>query len=115
MEVNRKSLEGVPLLEVTGDIDHLFADDFQQAVRDALDGSGKLFIDLHGCDYIDSGGIAVLLTVIRELGPGGWVGVIGAGDNVLRLLRIVGLTQLPTFRVFQDVQEALEALGDVDR
>lgn len=115
MEIEKGSLAGVPLLKIAGDIDHLVSDEFDRAVNGALDGSGRLLLDLAGCDYLDSGGISVLLTVVRDLGAGGLLGVLGCGDNVLRLFQIVGLTALPTFRVFSGPEEALEALDGAYR
>jgi anti-sigma B factor antagonist len=112
MEIHEDSLHGVPLLAITGDVDHSTAPELDQALNKTL-GSGKerLLVDLTGCRYVDSGGLAVFLYLARRIRPRGWLGVLGADRNVYRLFEIVGLMQEPTFRMF-DRREDVAALLD---
>ena len=106
MEIREGSLQGFPLLTVVGEIDHSTAEEFDEAVERGFTADTGLFLDMAGCPYLDSGGLAVLLSLVRQARPKGWVGVIGASLNLVRLLEIVGLTNDPYFHLFGDSDEA---------
>jgi anti-sigma B factor antagonist len=68
MEVLATALLGVPVLKVTGDLDHLTAPALEKAVQEAFRVNGtRLLFDLTGCPYLDSGGLSVLLYALREV------------------------------------------------
>ena len=112
MEIRGDSLHGVPLLAVLGDVDHSSAPDLDRAIRDALrDDDPRLVMDLTSCPYIDSGGLAVFLYLVRGLRSDGWLGIVGADRNIYRLFDIVGLMREPGFRMFDRVEEAEALVG----
>ncbi len=112
MEIFLASLSGIPLLQIVGDVDHFTAPALEAAAREALAlDSGRLLFDLTDVPYLDSGGAGVFLTLDRDLQARGWVGVIGANPNLLRIFEIVGLTSRPSFRVFARTEDA-SALGE---
>jgi anti-sigma B factor antagonist len=111
MQLTSSYLLDVPLLEVAGEIDHSTAPILQEAINQELDSGCRLIlIDLTAVDYIDSGGIAVLLAAMRRVRSTGWVGVIQPTDVVRRLLDMVGLTIDRGFRAFADRDEAVEGV-----
>jgi len=113
MEVFQASLSGIPLLRIVGDVDHFTAPELETVASDALaPESGRLLFDLGAVPYIDSGGAGLFLTLERDLRPGGWVGVIGANANLLRIFEIVGLTSRPAFRVFARAEDVSAVLSD---
>jgi len=112
MEIRGDSLGGVTLLVITGDVDHSTAPDLDRAVRDALqEDDPRLIIDLTSCRYIDSGGLSVLLYLVRCTRSHGWLGVIGADRNLCRLFETIGLLQEPAFRMFAGTEEAAALAG----
>ena len=114
MRVARKDLSGQPLLEVVGDVDHSASPLLLGAVEEALGGGAShILFDLASCPYLDSAGIGVLLEALKAVKPAGWLGVIAARTDVLRLLSIVGFTIDPSFRSFSSVGEARTALGQL--
>jgi anti-sigma B factor antagonist len=115
MEVFQASVSGIPLLRIVGDVDHFTAPALDVAAREALalDG-GHLLFDLTAVPYLDSAGAGVFLTLDRDMDPPGWVGVIGASSNLLRIFEIVGLMSRPSFRVFTRAEDASTALSDID-
>lgn len=113
MEILETSLFGVPLLRVTGEVDHYTSPVLDQAAANALRlDSSRLLLDLTGCLYLDSGGLAVLLSVVGRVRAKGWLGVIGANSRLLRLFEVVGLKTEPAFRAFGDREEAHEWLTE---
>jgi anti-anti-sigma factor len=112
MEIHGDSLLGVPLLAISGDVDHSTAADLDRAVQENLrPDNQRLLVDLTSCRYIDSGGLAVFLYLARRLRSQGWLGVIGANRNVHRLFEIVGLMQEPGLRMFSRREEAAALIG----
>jgi anti-sigma B factor antagonist len=112
MEIRGESLLGVPLLAISGDVDHSTASELDQAVQQTLAPEDqRLIVDLTSCRYIDSGGLAVFLYLARRVRPDGWLGVVGADRNIHRLFEIVGLMQEPGFRMFARREEAAALLA----
>lgn len=99
MQVVYKHLSGQPLLQVSGDVDHMSSAELLRAVDEALSGEAShLLFDLSACTYLDSGGDSVLLQALGRVRPAGRLGVIAAQPQVLRILSIVGITVDPCFR-----------------
>src|SRR5659263_306249 len=68
MQVTSSQLLSVPMLEVRGEIDHGNAQFLTQAIDEPLDrGESILLLDLTAVDYMDSGGVSVLLSTVRRL------------------------------------------------
>jgi anti-anti-sigma factor len=64
-----------------------------------------LVFDFSECYFMDSGGIAVLLALLRRLRQRGWLGVIAPDPHLLRIFEIVGLTADANFRIFPSEAE----------
>lgn len=112
MEIRGDYLLGVPLLAISGDVDHSSAPVLDRAVQENLRADDqRLIVDLTSCRYIDSGGLAVFLNLARRLRSHGWLGVVGANRNVRRLFEIVGLMQEPGLRMFSRPEEAMALIG----
>ena len=107
MELTASHCGEIPLIEVRGDVDHTAQSDLAEAARAALGDDGRrILFDLTDCPYMDSGGLSVLLSLLRRARPDGFVGVIAPRSDLLRIFEIVGLTSDKCFRVFADRQAA---------
>jgi anti-anti-sigma factor len=112
MEVPVSVVSGVPMLKVCGDIDHLTAPGVEKAAKESIGPDGlRLLLDLGNCNYIDRGGLSVLLSTLRRVKGRGWLGVVAPNPNILRLFEIVGLSSDPDFRIFASFGEATVGLG----
>ena len=101
------SLHGVPMLTIVGEADHTVGPELTQAVRRALDSGGAhIFLELGACPYLDSGGLNVLVQLVHDVEPAGWVGVIQASRMILRLLELIGLTTYGGLRIFENLEDA---------
>jgi anti-anti-sigma factor len=94
-------------IRVEGELDLAVADRLQEAIERCPD--DQTLIDLEGCEFIDSTGIAVILRAHGESAEdgAGRIVVHSASDQVLRVLTITGLIGIGL--VFE-TREA--ALGD---
>jgi anti-sigma B factor antagonist len=113
MDVTMTKLGKTPLLETRGDIDHNTCRSVETALSEVLaDGNDIVLLDLSQVTYIDSGGLSVLLSGVRQLRDRGWLGVIDPNPNVRRLLEIVGLLVDPNFHLFEGRDAAHRALAE---
>jgi anti-anti-sigma factor len=88
---------GVRVLEVHGEVDLAVASQLQKAIERALD-ADRVLVDLAGCDFLDSTGIAVLIRGREALATsGGELSICNPGRQVLRVLEVTGLTRLDGF------------------
>jgi anti-sigma B factor antagonist len=111
MEVRVTNLNETPLIEAQGDIDHSTCGSIEASLGEVLKTSSEnVLIDLSQVTYIDSGGLSVLLSGVRQMRDRGTLGVIGPNKNVQRLLEIVGLLVDPSFQVYEDRESAAAAL-----
>lgn len=91
-------------------LDAAAAPDFKREVESILNGHDRVLLDLATVKFIDSTGLGALVAMVKQMGAGGKVAVIGAGAPVERLFRI---TQLDTvFRLCEDEGEAHAILAE---
>lgn len=97
--------DGCREIEIEGELDMAVADRLQQALAD---GQGdRILISLKSCQFIDSTGIAVILSANH--GNGSRLVLHSPRDQVLRILEVTGLTS--NGYVFADREQALSALA----
>ena len=113
-EVKVGDLEhGVRAIAVRGELDLSTAPDLEVPLEQALEsGEGSLLIDLSGCEFIDSTGIALIVRAWQRLdgGENGRTLVIcSQNDQVRRVLEITGLEL--SIPVHETRDEALAVLG----
>jgi anti-anti-sigma factor len=114
MKITEGEIRGLPLLVVDGDLDHSTSADIRDAVDAILRGAyppQNLLIDLTDCAYLDSGGLGVLFTALRELPPGGWLGLIGVSPELKRILTYAGLLDIERLRFFSSPGDAAASLA----
>jgi anti-anti-sigma factor len=81
---------GLTVIEVRGELDLAVAEDLR-AVLSGVE-ANRVVVDLEGCEFIDSTGIAVLLLAAREFADEDRaLEVSGANGQVLRVLEVSGL------------------------
>jgi anti-anti-sigma factor len=114
MNLTESTINGIPLIVVEGDLDH----SSKQAALDAVSGILKgpypprnLLFDLTDCAFVDSGGLSVLLSVLGQLRPGGWLGLIGVSTGPLRLLTYTGFLDTDNVRFFNSPSDAAASLA----
>ena len=92
-------------IRVEGELDLAVADELDEAIGRSPD--GQTLIDLEGCEFIDSTGIAVIVRAhrARAEGSGGPIVVHSPCHQVLRVLTVTGLTG--NGLVFENRDEAL--------
>ncbi len=106
--------EIVPVIEITGEVDYFRAPELESAIDDLiLDGNRNLLFDFSKADYIDSGGIEVLIGTLRKISKVGRLNFVSSNDDVVRLLDLVGVSRYSTFSLFSSKDEAIEDFKEV--
>jgi anti-anti-sigma factor len=96
------------VIELDGELDLAVIGDFEESLERAR-GYRLVLIDLSGCEFLDSTGIAAVVRAHRDLAAEGCtLATFGAEHQVLRVLSLTGLTE--NGLVFEDAEQALEAL-----
>jgi anti-sigma B factor antagonist len=96
------------VIELKGELDLAVAGDFEESLERAK-GYRVVLIDLSGCEFLDSTGIAAVVSAHRDFADEGRrLAAFGAEYQVLRVLSLTGLTE--NGLVFEDAEQALEAL-----
>jgi anti-anti-sigma factor len=103
-----------PAVKAEGEIDLSNIDELRVAFDAAIGRSPKGFvIDLKDIEYIDSAGVAVVISAYRRISKaGGVLGVVRpASPAVRRVLDLIGLQTLPSVVVTDDAETALQELS----
>lgn len=87
-----ESRQGGSVVTMFGELDLASAPGLRQALDRAIDDPGRVELDMRGCSFIDSTGIATLVGAARRLREDGRVLQIrGARERVRRILQLAGL------------------------
>lgn len=97
-----RRIHGLPLIELTGDVDGFTAPALQsQLLRLVETGDADLLISLSSVGFIDSLGIGMLVAVHgRAAEQGGSLRVLCDNRSIYRALEVAGLTR--AFPVYRD-------------
>ena len=110
-----ETIEGAwPVVKADGEIDLSNTDELRSALDSAIGRSPKGFvIDLQDIVYIDSAGVAVMISAYRRISKAGGVLAVvrPASPAVRRVLDLIGLHMLPGIIVADDAQAAQEELS----
>lgn len=108
MEVNKKNVDGTPVVTVTGRVDAVTAPDLETEFNSCIDDGGTAIIaDLSGLEYISSAGLRVILAAAKRLKTsGGDILLAGLTGPVKEVFEISGFYSI--FKVFDSPDEALK-------
>lgn len=111
MKVSTRFLDGVPVIDVEGDVDmHTSPALLLALTRAADDHPAVIVVNLARVDFMDSSGVATLVQALKQVRPrGGQIRLAAPGGNVLRVFRLSNLTSL--FPDYPSVPEAVSGRG----
>lgn len=111
MKITQQLLGAVPVVRVFGDVDRVHAPALEKAFRVHLRaGNHRILLDLSSCSYIDSAGLAAIMTTVSELRDDGLLAIVVPNASIRRLLDIVGLYEHRRCAIFKDEPEAVAVL-----
>jgi anti-sigma B factor antagonist len=106
MDVRFDEKDGILVVTPLGArLDAIEAPDFRAKVGERAQGRAVVVLDAAPLAFIDSSGLAALISVLKRMAPGGALRIAGPADAVKNLLRITRLEKI--FPSFADVNQAL--------
>ena len=96
-QFNVTTLEGVPVVLITGDLDQYSTPRFRSVVSELVEkGLKNLVVDMSEVRFLDSGGMSGLIFAIKCLSAmGGRLSLANCNPRIARKLDIGGLTKMP--------------------
>lgn len=81
------------LIKINRPIDHFSAEKYKKYIFKIIDeGQTQIMLDFDKVDYLDSGGVALVIDIIKKIRPlGGVLNIINVDSNVNRIFEIAGL------------------------
>lgn len=110
LETSVRSNNGIPVIDVSGEIDLYTAPAFRDILRQAVDdGHRRILVNMSRVRYVDSSGFGTLLGATKRLRPtGGSINLVGCNPSIQKMLRVTRLSTV--FGVFDAEDEAIAAL-----
>lgn len=111
MDIDRHDVGQVAVVAVRAPrLDGATAPRFKSYMVDlTLTGVGRIALDLSGVDFMDSIGLASLMSSVKTMGPRGEIVLFGLNDKLRKLFSITKLDR-GVFRIFPGEAEAVAAL-----
>ena len=106
MDVQVESLGDVVVIKPTGTLDASNSKKFKQQACPAAEASSKVLVDLSGISVIDSSGLAVLLSLLRQVNARGGDFKLCAPTRAVRTV----LELVRMHRVIDTLNDRAEAL-----
>jgi anti-sigma B factor antagonist len=114
LEIRRESLSGQrAVLALEGRLDALTALELKEEIRGRVDaGQAQLIVDLSGVPFIDSSGLAALVSGLKATRQaGGALKLVGLNEQARTVLRLTKLDRI--FALYPDRAAAEAALPDL--
>lgn len=104
IDIHEKDNYGI--LNLKGELT-LFAENaVNEAIAEFIDDSKNIIMNFAEVNYINSAGIAILISVITELRKkGGTLKFVGLTDHYKKIFNMVGLTQFGN--IYNSIEEAI--------
>jgi anti-sigma B factor antagonist len=98
MDIEKKIDDGVVLLEVSGELTAVTAEQLSTAVEQAITEANKMILDFKDLDYLASAGLRVILNTQKKFNAlkGGLV-IRNVSEDVMNVFEMTGLNDVLTF------------------
>jgi len=109
LKTNIRQQNGVHILDVIGRIDSSVAPKLEEELNNLISqGVIKIIVNFKEVSYISSGGLRVLLAVIKQLKTkNGDLKLYGMKPNIYKIFKLVGFTSI--FKIYESEEEAVLA------
>ena len=101
----------VPVIHIDGEVDHFTGGELERVADEALGDRGCIVLDLSRCPYMDSGGLAVLFSLLLRVRGQGTLGLVSPTADLRRILDITGITSDTSVRIFANEEDMRRSLG----
>ena len=96
LNITKQSENGKAVINLSGDLDTLTADELRNEVDGFLEGVTDMTLDLEGLDYITSAGLRVILDIQKTMDNQGEMRVLHVCEDVMDVFELSGFTKILT-------------------
>ena len=101
---------GTCFVTLAGEFDRANVGELATEIETCLKEASSVLFDFEAVTFINGAVMSLLHDVLARLGDGGWLGVARPLPGIEKLLGVAGLSDLPNFRIFSTLKEALEVV-----
>jgi anti-anti-sigma factor len=101
---------GACFVTLAGEFDRTNVDQLAKDIESCLNDASTVLFDFGAVTFINGAVMSLLHDVLERLGDGGWLGIARPLPRIEKLLDVAGLSDLPNFRIFPTLKEALDAI-----
>ena len=110
MEINRRLVEQVTVVEIVGDIDAKSVLQAQEQLLPLVQPGIGLLLDMRGVTYMSSSGLRMLLSLYRQVSSyNGSIALANLSEEIKDTMSVTGF--LRYFTIYDTVDAALAAMG----
>lgn len=111
LRIMTRTLEGIPIVELSGELDAYTCARFRDAMVDSIEaGNPSVVIDMSAVEYIDSSGLGTLVGGLKRASEkSGKIAVVCSSNQIRKVFEITGLEKV--FPLFEDPLEAAQSLA----
>ena len=99
LQIRVERSTGPPVVRLAGELDMESAPKVRQTLEELIGSEGRFELDLAAVTFIDSSGLHLLLDTANRLNGSGPLTLTSVPPRVLRVMKIVGLTDAPSLNV----------------
>lgn len=109
VQLNVRMVDGIPVLDVAGELDIYTSPKLKSAMADLLgEGHARFIVNLVNTTYLDSTALSVLTAALKQSqASGGNVGLIYTQPQIEKIFTITGLHEV--FPIFRSESDAVRA------
>jgi anti-sigma B factor antagonist len=107
--VSTKAVDGVQVISIEGSIDSNTAPAVQEQVLAAMEGKGKVVLDMSKVNYLSSAGLRMLLLMYRQMkSTNGRLVLVGVAEEIVDVMRSTGFADF--FIMADNLDSGIKAL-----
>lgn len=92
-----KNQDGTTLtIAIEGRLDTATAPNFENEIRDSLDGIETLILDFYNLEYVSSAGLRVILTAQKIMNQQGNMKIQNVNEDIMDVFEITGFSDILT-------------------
>lgn len=96
LNINKKA-NGTSLTAILeGRLDTTTAPDLEKELKDSLDSTTELIMDLEKLEYISSAGLRVLLSAYKTMNKQGGMKLIHVSETIMEIFEVTGFSDILT-------------------
>lgn len=112
LRINSRVVEGIPVIDLSGELDAYTCSAFREAMIDIIQKSSpSIVVNMADVEYIDSSGLGTLVGGLKRASENsGRIAVICSSHQIRKVFEITGLEKV--FPVFENETDAIQKLKE---